>query len=35
LHVDLSVEPAKEQEMRQQFHTIFRPTRLSNPDSLR
>jgi len=25
LHVDLSVDPAKEQEMLHNFHTIFRP----------
>jgi hypothetical protein len=31
LHVDLSVEPAKEQEMLHQFHTTFRPAAAKQP----
>jgi heme-degrading monooxygenase HmoA len=31
LHVDLSVDPAKEQEMLQNFHTIFRPAASQQP----
>src|SRR5580704_10825824 len=31
LHVDLSVDPAKEQEMLHNFHTIFRPAASKQP----
>jgi hypothetical protein len=31
LHVDLSVEPAREQEMLHNFHTIFRPAASKQP----
>jgi len=31
LHVDLSVDPAKEQEMLHNFHTIFRPEASKQP----
>jgi heme-degrading monooxygenase HmoA len=31
LHVDLSVDPAKEQEMLHNFHTIFRPAATKHP----
>lgn len=31
LHVDLSVDPAKEQEMLQNFRTIFRPAARNQP----
>ena len=31
LHVDLSVDPAKEQEMLHNFHTIFKPAAVKFP----
>ncbi|HZT31088.1 MAG TPA: hypothetical protein VFA33_14465 [Bryobacteraceae bacterium] len=31
LHVDLSVDPAKEKEMLHNFHTIFRPAAAKQP----
>jgi hypothetical protein len=31
LHVDLAVDPAKEQEMLRNFHTIFRPAAAKQP----
>lgn len=31
LHVDLSVDPAKEQEMLHIFHTIFKPAAVKSP----
>jgi heme-degrading monooxygenase HmoA len=31
LHVDLQVDPAKEQEMLRNFHTIFRPAAAKQP----
>lgn len=31
LHVDLSVDPAREQEMLKNFHTIFRPAAIKHP----
>lgn len=31
LHVDLAVDPAKEQEMLHNFHTIFRPAAAKQP----
>jgi heme-degrading monooxygenase HmoA len=31
LHVDLSVDPAREQEMLHNFHTIFRPAATKQP----
>jgi heme-degrading monooxygenase HmoA len=34
LHVDLSVDPAKEQEMLHSFKTIFRPTAAKQPGYL-
>jgi len=33
LHVDLSVDPAKEQEMLNNFRTIFRPAARKQPAS--
>ena len=32
LHVDLAVDPAKEQEMLKNFRTIFRPAAANSPD---
>jgi hypothetical protein len=31
LHVDLSVDPAKEQEMLHNFHTVFKPAAINQP----
>jgi len=31
LHVDLSVDPAKEQEMLHNFHNVFRPAAMKQP----
>jgi antibiotic biosynthesis monooxygenase (ABM) superfamily enzyme len=31
LHVDLSVDPAKEQEMLKNFHTLFKPAAVKYP----
>jgi hypothetical protein len=31
LHVDLTVDPAKEQEMLKNFHTIFKPAAMKHP----
>jgi hypothetical protein len=31
LHVDLSVDPAKEQEMLHNFHNVFRPAAIKQP----
>src|SRR5690349_10110522 len=31
LHVDLSVDPAREQEMLKNFHTIFHPAAVKHP----
>jgi hypothetical protein len=31
LHVDLSVDPAKEQEMLHSFHTVFKPAAIKHP----
>ena len=31
LHVDLSVDPAREEEMLHNFHTIFRPAAIKQP----
>jgi hypothetical protein len=34
LHVDLSVDPAKEKEMLHNFHTVFRPAAAQQPGFL-
>ncbi len=34
LHVDLTVDPAKEQEMLHNFHTVFRPAASKQPGFL-